>query len=271
MGNLAASGNNFKSSPYQACQAMGFAEEIIWGSRKHPANVFQWDRVEMNLPGLANYDQRLLWVSKVREADGRIAADVVTYVDDVWPLGPSKKEGWQAALKMAQILSYLCLQDAPRKRRNSSKTPGAWAGGVVRSCDGEVSVLLPQGKWDKLKALIEELFKMLFSDSKRLNEKRLEQIQGFLIHAVQTYPTMKPYLIRLHMTIDGWRPNQDGEGWRFPDWRANTVLIKDGEEGGWNFMTTDLEAPLDIEAVPHLRQMWRPSAGCVKGMNPLSA
>jgi hypothetical protein len=120
----------------------------------------------------------------VREADGRIAPDVVTSVVDVWPLGPLKKEGWQAALRTAQIVSYLGLQDAPRKRRNSSKAPGAWAGGIVCSCDGEVLVLLPQAKWDKLKALIEELLEMLILDSKRMNQKRLEQIQGFLIHVV---------------------------------------------------------------------------------------
>jgi hypothetical protein len=93
------------------------------------------------------------------------------------------------------------------------------------------------------------LLEMLYSNSKRLNRKRLEQIWGFLIHVVQTYPTMKPYLIGLHMTIDGWRPNCDEEGWRLPDSMANTVLIKDDEEGGWNSMGTGLEAPLVVEAV----------------------
>jgi hypothetical protein len=34
-----------KSSPYQACQAMGFVEERIIGMRKDPRNVFRWDRV----------------------------------------------------------------------------------------------------------------------------------------------------------------------------------------------------------------------------------
>jgi hypothetical protein len=127
--------------------------------------------------------------------------------------------------------------------------PGAWAGGVVQSCNGEVSVLLPQAKWDKLKALIGELLEMLSLESKCLNRKRLEQIRGFLIHVVQTYPAMKPYLIGLHMTIDGWRPNCDEEGWRLPDSMANTVLIKDDEEGGWNLMASILEAPLAVEAV----------------------
>jgi hypothetical protein len=45
----------------------------------------------MNLQGSANYNPRLPWVSKVREADGGLAADVVTYVDDARPLGPKRK------------------------------------------------------------------------------------------------------------------------------------------------------------------------------------
>jgi hypothetical protein len=37
----------------------------------------------MNLPGSLDYDLRQPWVSKVRKTDGRIVADVVTFVDDV--------------------------------------------------------------------------------------------------------------------------------------------------------------------------------------------
>ena len=55
-----------KSSPYQACQAMGFVEEEIRGSRTDPKNVFRWDRVRMNLPGSDGYDPRQPWVSKVQ-------------------------------------------------------------------------------------------------------------------------------------------------------------------------------------------------------------
>jgi hypothetical protein len=34
-----------QSSPYQAVQAMGVAEEVIRGDRKDPTNVYRWDTV----------------------------------------------------------------------------------------------------------------------------------------------------------------------------------------------------------------------------------
>jgi hypothetical protein len=58
-------------SPYQACQAMGFAEEVIQGNRKDSENIFHWDRVQMNLPGLGEYDPSLPWVLKVRNCNGQ--------------------------------------------------------------------------------------------------------------------------------------------------------------------------------------------------------
>jgi hypothetical protein len=105
-----------KSAPYQACYAMGFAEEMIRGDRLDEANIFCWDHVRMNLPGSENYDPRLPWVSKLRSSDGHIAADIVTFVDDVRPSGPTKWEGWQAARRTGYTLSYLGLQDAARTK-----------------------------------------------------------------------------------------------------------------------------------------------------------
>jgi hypothetical protein len=55
---------------------------------------------------------------------------------------------------------------------------------------------------------------MLEDDPTRLSRKRLEQIRGFLIYVTRTYPCMVPYLIGLHLTIDGWRGNRDEGGWR---------------------------------------------------------
>jgi hypothetical protein len=80
-----------KSSPYQAVLALTVAEEIIKGDRMQDGNIFKWVvRVRLNLPGDLDYDPNVPWVSKVR-ADGRIAADLFTFVDDVRPTGPGKK------------------------------------------------------------------------------------------------------------------------------------------------------------------------------------
>jgi hypothetical protein len=80
------------SSPYQACQVMGYAEEVMRGNRLDGSNVFRWDRVRLNLPGAEAYRPDLPWVSKVRDSDGRVAADVFSFVDDLRPTGPTKRD-----------------------------------------------------------------------------------------------------------------------------------------------------------------------------------
>jgi hypothetical protein len=168
------------SSPYQACQAMGYAEEVMRGDRLEGGNVFRWDRVRMNLPASEGYKPDLPWVSKVRDSDGRVAADICSFVDDLRPTGTSKKEAWLAARKAGSTLSYLGLQDASRKRRDSSMNPGAWAGSLLRSDNGQVRILSAQEKWDKAKMLIKDTQDLLVADADNLPMRRLEQIRGFL-------------------------------------------------------------------------------------------
>jgi hypothetical protein len=191
-----------RSSPYQAVQAMGVAEEVIRGDRKDPLNVFWWDTVALNLPGNKEYDPNLPWVRKVRLEDGGIAADLFIFVDDLRPTGLSRKEAWQAARRAASKLNYLGIQDAPRKQRGSSQSPGAWAGSVVCTGKEGVHVLTSQEKWDKAKQLLQEVKAMLEYDPEKLSRKRLEQIRGFLQYVVQTYSNLGSYLIGFHMTID---------------------------------------------------------------------
>ena len=79
------------------------------------------------------------------------------FVDDARPTGPSKREAWLAARKIASTLSNLGIQDAPRKRRNSSQTPGAWTGSVLRTNDGQVRLLIEDDKWAKTIGLLAEV------------------------------------------------------------------------------------------------------------------
>jgi hypothetical protein len=134
------------SSPYQACQAMGYVKEVMRGNRLVGNNVFRWDRVRMNLSASEGYRPDLPWVSKVRDSDGQVAADIFSFVDDLRPTGASKKEAWLAARKAGSTLSYLGLQDASRKRRDSSMNPGAWAGSLLWSDQGQVRILTAQEK-----------------------------------------------------------------------------------------------------------------------------
>ena len=74
-------------------------------------------------------------------------------------------EAWLAARKAGSTLSYLGLQDAARKRRDSSMTPGAWAGSLLRSDGGQVRILTSQEKWDRAKELIKETQDLLEADA----------------------------------------------------------------------------------------------------------
>ena len=108
----------------------------------------------MNLPGSSQYDTSLPWVYKVR-ADGKPAADFALYVDDNRGVGNDKKEARRVGRRFASKCSYLGIQDASRKRRMASQTPGAWAGSVI-STDGDgVYLTVSQEKWDKAKSQID--------------------------------------------------------------------------------------------------------------------
>lgn len=236
------------SSPYQACQGIGFAEELIRGDPLDPTNIFRWDRVRLNLPGSTDYDPTRPWVSKVRDDDGHIAVDFCTFVDDVRPTGPSKKEAWLAARKIGSSFSYLGIQDAPRKRRDSSQRPGAWTGSVLRTDEGQVRLLIGEDKWVKTKGLLVEMKELLARSPKTLPRKRLEQIRGYLVHIAQTYPMFASYLIGLHMTIDFWRPNRDRDGWRF----STAYVLGMKAAGDWPEDYDSCKGPLTVEAVPRL-------------------
>jgi hypothetical protein len=178
-----------KSSLFQTVSALTVADEIIKGDRSDPKNEFRWEKFRLNLHGSYDYDPSPPWVSKVR-ADGKIASDLFTFVDDLRPTGPGRIECWKAAHRAASVLNWLGIQDAPRKRRDSSQSPGAWSGLVIRITPDGVCVLVSEDKWDKVKLMLSEIEEMLELNSDSLPQKRLEQIRGFFICVTRTYPCM---------------------------------------------------------------------------------
>ena len=149
------------TSPYQATQNAQRVKRITFGDRLDPSNVFGWVDVRLNLPGDADYDPSVPWISKIRD-NGEIAADVHPYVDDLRETAPTEEEAWAAASKMAKGAAYFGLQDAARKRRPPSKTPGAWAGVVVGTDkNGDVYKTVSQERWDKTRAHINRPVRIL--------------------------------------------------------------------------------------------------------------
>jgi len=236
-----------KSSPYVCVQGMLHLTESIFGDRKDPNNAFQWEYVRLNLPGQKIYDPSLPWVSKVRQ-DGHIASDLFDYVDDLRPTGHDEEACWQATRKTGATVNHLGCQDASRKRRKPKKRPGAWAGSVVCTENGEVVVTVSQDKWEKTQRHIQWIA-ALIEKGERIPFKELERVRGFLIYTTRTYPEMTPYLKGIHLTLDGWRANRDSDGWKF-------LGLLDDDEKRFDFMYyggSHESPPEEVIPVPRLK------------------
>jgi len=101
-----------------------------------------------------------------------------------------------------------------------AQTPGAWAGSVVHTADGDVSTMVEQTKWVKAKAKLRWVSDRLESGPD-VEYKPLESIRGFLVYVAHAYPPMIPYLRGFHGTLDSWRPNRTKDGF---DGRLNAEL-----------------------------------------------
>jgi hypothetical protein len=80
-----------RSYHFCAVHIMAWLDETIFGEHLDQNNVFRWDVVELNLPGMPRYSLAKPWVYKKRSSDGRIAAGVLTYINDSRPTGPSEE------------------------------------------------------------------------------------------------------------------------------------------------------------------------------------
>jgi hypothetical protein len=211
------------SSPYQAVQTVTRAKRLMLGDPASSTNPFRWDKVVINAPGSQDYNPRLPWIFKVR-ADGLIAADMHTYIDDNRVTANDAEEAWRASSQIAKTCSSLGMQDAARKRRAPSAEPGAWAGTIIRTDGESVEKMVSQERWDKTKDRIQWIQDQLeMAPNKRFPKilhKRLESIRGFLVYVSRTYCEMVPYLKGIHLTLDSWRTGRSGSGWKFADQEA---------------------------------------------------
>eukprot|EP00986_Skeletonema_menzelii_P007431 scaffold2926_cov176-Skeletonema_menzelii.AAC.1 len=109
---------------------------------------------------------------------------------------------------------------------------------------------------------------MLEEDETALPRKALEKARGFLIYVGRTYRWMNPYLKGLHLTIDGWRPDRDEEGYRIKKrnrgreiedelrWKEEEEAFERGEREDLEKHEEgeeDQEAPETVRAAPRFR------------------
>ena len=203
----------FSPSPYIACKLFGWTIDMLMGNRWDKKNPFRWDSVKVNLPGSSCYDPSKPRVCKMWE--GKIAAVVEAYVDDIRSIGSSEDNCKLAGCRAAQIYQYLGQQDAARKYRPPRQRPGPWCGTFVGIYDDSVWVYVSDAKWEKAKLFVSEL-QLLLLKGADLNHKFLERGRGFLVYFCRTYTSMTPFLKGLHLTLDSWREGRDEKGWKLP-------------------------------------------------------
>ena len=202
----------FRPSPYLTTREMRRIDLFLRGAANNPNNVFRWSKVILNLPGTLTYTPERPRVYRVR-LDNTMAADLFSYIDDLRNTGPTAVECWDGLHQVCSRLTWLGLQDAPRKRNGPTQTPRAWAGSIIHSDQELVTVLVSEEKWDKTKSWILWVLSHVEKEE-GIPFKELLSCRGFLIYVSRTYTPFKPYLRGLHKTIDSWRPFRDKDGWK---------------------------------------------------------
>jgi hypothetical protein len=203
-----------RTSPYQAIQGILWAEELIMGDRlDENKNVFQWNQLQLNLLGSADYDPSKSWVRKLR-SDGRLAADLQIYVDDFRTTVPTEVDCWRASQRVSSVLGSLGIQDTPRKRPPPSLEPGAWAGGVMHASNDEVTILVTEERWAKTRKILRRI-ELDRTSSPGMKYDLLNSDRGFLVYATRAYPMLTPYLKGVHLTLASWQGERDPvSGWK---------------------------------------------------------
>ena len=220
----------FRPSPYVCTQTFGWGEDAIRGDRKDRENPLRWDLVKMDLPGNKDYDPSMPWVYKWDELNERLVSHFSCYIDDIHGMGGNEEVCRRATQRVASWVNYLGQQDAPRKRRPPSRTPGAWAGAMCLSKEDGFYVTCTQKKWIKAKAIIAHWQEEVCENKSRLvNTAQMECDVGFLVHLSRTFPAIFPYLKGFYLSLNSWRKGRNDEGWKYSmaEWRAAMELDDD--------------------------------------------
>ena len=209
-------------SPYQAIRMTQIAEEILIGDPQSEDNPFQFSQVKLKLPGTPDYIPGTSWFS-VRTKNGFLSSSLSIYVDDKRVHAQSKELAWKCGHQVATREAYLGLQDAGRKRQAPSQNAGAWAGSIIRTNSIEVGVLVSDERWSKTRTIFRKWLSIHKKDpSAPLPTKELHSDRGFLIYIARMYQVLTTFIKGIHLTLNGWHPDRDIEGWRDATLHATT-------------------------------------------------
>ena len=277
-------------SPYHSVEQFYLAEEVAIGSPSEPDNPCGFDEIRFNIPGSSDYNPVLPWTMKWNTKSDSIAGDSITYMDDIRIVGSSAENAWQVARRLGSRLQYFGIQDAPRKRRPPSKTPGAWAGSVQHITKDAVSKTVTQAKWDKGRNIIApyvEAFKQT-NTLPTFSHKQMQRDVGFLVHLALTYAALMPFLKGFYLTMNNWRGGRNADGWKLnarewisllqvkmADQEVDSIcgLLEDDEDNRDTKSTTPTQRssakpPQQIQAVPRLRSDIKAIAIMFETSNP---
>ena len=232
-------------SPFNTVQQTRRLKRVMMGDPSDEENVFRWSSVRVNLPGTVDYQPGVPWIAKYRST-GELAADAHDYVDDLRGTGPTAEDAWQVSSRIAKTASFHGVQDAARKRREQTQSPGAWAGVVCGTEPRRPYKTVSQEKWEKTKKevgrLREEMDQLATATPKdTMNSKTLEQVAGFLNHVGRAFPVIRIYLNGVYATLNSWRPDRDDEGWKIG---SDTLHLQD---------PLGLETPKRVRMVSRMR------------------
>ena len=209
-------------------------------------------------------DPTLPRVYKWNELSESIACECKFFCDDFRIVGPNESLTKAATHRLETTMSYLGIQDATRKRRRITQTPGEWTGSIVVSVeDVGVFVTVSRKKWERAKTIINKWFNILSGSEElpMLDYKELESDIGFLIHFSMSYPNIKPFLRGFYITSNSWRSGRDKKGWKLSEKSYQLFLdlgrrIKENEDGDYMEVPSsdeDVNAPKQVKAKPLLQ------------------
>ena len=247
-------------SPFNTVQQTRRLKRVMLGDPADAENVFRWSRVIVNLPGTRTYQPGIPWIAKYRSS-GELAADAHDYVDDLRGTGPTAEDAWQVSSRIAKTASYHGVQDAARKRREQTQSPGAWAGVVCGTTPRRPYMSVSQEKWDKTKREIARLRNEIECRNKAsprgtIRRKTLEKVAGFLNHVGRAYLVIQIYLNGVYASMNSWRPDRDKEGWKVGSEEINEGMEQNEQAPTRVRMVPRME--FDVEALEELTSFKEP-------------